>query len=50
MKPDQLQERLGLHTLKDRTWYIQPCSATKGNSVVLFNIKRCISLILNCQF
>ena len=31
MKPEQLQERLGLHTLKDRTWYIQPCSATKGN-------------------
>lgn len=31
MKPDQLQDRLGLNTLKDRTWYIQPCSATKGN-------------------
>jgi len=30
MKPDQLQDRLGLHTLKERTWYIQPCSATKG--------------------
>ena len=37
LKPDQLQERLGLHTLKDRQWYIQPCSATKGKYL---NIKK----------
>jgi ADP-ribosylation factor protein 6 len=30
LRPDQLQDRLGLTALKDRTWLIQPCSATKG--------------------
>lgn len=33
MKPEQLQDRLGLNTLKDRIWYIQPCSATKGDGL-----------------
>jgi ADP-ribosylation factor 6 len=33
LKPDQLQERLGLSTLKDRVWYIQPCSAIKGDGL-----------------
>jgi len=33
MRPDQLQERLALHLLKDRVWYIQPCSATKGDGL-----------------
>jgi hypothetical protein len=33
LKPDQLQERLGLFTLKDRVWYIQPCSAIKGDGL-----------------
>ncbi len=33
IRPEQLQEKLGLNTLKDRTWYIQPCSATKGDGI-----------------
>jgi len=33
LKPDVLQERLGLQSLKDRDWYIQPCSAIKGDGL-----------------
>ena len=33
LKPDALRELLGLGTLKDRTWYIQPCSAIKGDGL-----------------
>ncbi|RNA17417.1 ADP-ribosylation factor 6 [Brachionus plicatilis] len=33
LKPDLLQDRLGLSSLRDRTWYIQPCSAIKGDGL-----------------
>ena len=33
LRPDQLQDRLGLISLKDRTWLIQPCSATRGDGL-----------------
>lgn len=40
MKPDLLQDKLGLSSLRDRTWYIQPCSAIKGNLFFINNQKK----------
>jgi ADP-ribosylation factor protein 6 len=33
MKPNELQDKLGLTRLRDRNWYVQPSCATNGDGI-----------------
>lgn len=44
MEPAEVQERLGLSQVKDRTWYVVPSCATTGDG--LYEGLVCISIIL----
>lgn len=33
MKPNEIQDKLGLMRLRDRNWYVQPSCATKGDGL-----------------
>lgn len=33
MKPNEIQDKLGLLRLRDRNWYVQPSCATKGDGL-----------------
>lgn len=33
MKPDDLANRLGLHSLRHHNWYLQPCCASTGDGL-----------------
>lgn len=33
MKPQELQDKLGLTRLRDRNWYVQPSCATSGEGL-----------------
>ncbi|CAK9300289.1 unnamed protein product [Gordionus sp. m RMFG-2023] len=33
MKPSEIQEKLGLNRIRDKTWYIQPACATAGDGL-----------------
>ena len=32
-RSNEIAEELSLHTIRDRPWYIQPCSAVSGEGV-----------------
>ena len=33
MKPQEVQEKLGLFRMRDRNWYVQPACATTGDGL-----------------
>lgn len=33
MKPNEIQDKLGLTRLRDRNWYVQPSCATNGEGI-----------------
>lgn len=33
MKPQELQDKLGLTRLRDRNWFVQPSCATSGDGI-----------------
>lgn len=33
LTPEEIPDKLGLHRLRDRNWYVQPCVATTGDGL-----------------
>lgn len=48
-RPAQISEGLHLHTIQDRTWTIQPCSAVTGEGLEVCNLFIVISFAVNAN-
>ena len=33
LTPEEIPEKLGMNRIRNRTWYVQPCIATKGDGL-----------------
>ena len=34
LTPEEIPDKLGLHRIRDRNWYVQPCVATTGDGLI----------------